>query len=185
MAVEFRDEATGAHIERIGRFSTLLAEQIGMDSDFCEKIGHAAPLHDVGKVAIPDRILLKPGKLTVAEFNVMKTHAEIGHRLLADSDTDLLRLAATIALAHHERWDGGGYPHAIAGEEIALEGRIAAVADVFDALTSDRIYRPAFPVGLAVDMMTAERGRQFQPELLDAMRSAFDHIDAVRRQYSD
>jgi putative two-component system response regulator len=151
----------------------------------CERLRIASELHDVGKVAIPDRILLKPGKLTVAEFEVMKTHAEIGHRLLADSDTELLRLAATVALTHHERWDGGGYPHGIAGEEIPLEGRIAAVADVFDALTSDRIYRPAFPVGLAVDMMASERARQFEPRMLDAMRSAFDHIDAVRRQHAD
>jgi putative two-component system response regulator len=182
---EFRDEQTGQHMLRMGRYCELLALQLGLPEQHCELLRIASELHDVGKVAIPDRILLKPGKLTVAEFNVMKTHAEIGHRLLADSDTELLRLAATIAVAHHERWDGGGYPHGLGGEEIALEGRIAAVADVFDALTSDRIYRPAFPVGLAVDMMTAERGRQFQPEVLDAMRSTFDHIDAVRRQYSD
>jgi len=182
---EFRDEETGHHMLRMGRYCELLALQLGLPEQVCERVRIASELHDVGKVAIPDRILLKPGKLTVAEFDVMKTHAEIGHRLLADSDTELLRLAATIALTHHERWDGGGYPHGIAGEEIPVEGRIAAVADVFDALTSDRVYRPAFPRGLAVDMMEAERGRHFQPEVLDAMRSTFDHIDAVRRQHAD
>ena len=182
---EFRDEETGQHMLRMGRYCELLALQLGLSEEHCERMRIASELHDVGKVAIPDRILLKPGKLTVAEFDVMKTHAEMGHRLLADSDTELLRLAATIALTHHERWDGGGYPHGIAAEEIPLEGRIAAVADVFDALTSDRIYRPAFPVGLAVDMMEAERGRQFEPEVLDAMRATFDHIDAVRRTHAD
>jgi HD domain len=168
MAVEFRDEDTGAHIERIGRFSTLLAEQVGMEEEFCLRMVHAAPLHDVGKVAIPDAILLKPGKLTVEERAIVETHAEEGHRLLKGSSSAILALAATIALSHHEKWDGSGYPRGVKGEAIPIEGRIVAIADVFDALTSDRVYRKAFAVEEAVEMMRGERGKHFDPVLLDA-----------------
>src|ERR1700677_3762314 len=168
MAVEFRDEDTGAHIERIGRFSVLLAEHIGMDSDFCERLRHAAPLHDVGKVAIPDAILLKPGPLTPEERAIVETHAEEGHRLVRGSSSSILDMAATIALSHQEKWDGSGYPRGLVGEEIPIEGRIVAVADVFDALTSDRVYRKAFPVEEAVRMMREERGHHFDPVVLDA-----------------
>ena len=168
MAVEFRDEDTGAHIERIGRFSTLLAEHIGMDADFCERLGHAAPLHDVGKVAIPDAILLKPGPLTAEERAIVETHAEEGHRLVRGSSSSILDMAATIALSHQEKWDGSGYPRGLKGEAIPIEGRIVAVADVFDALTSDRVYRKAFSVEEAVQMMREQRGRHFDPVLLDA-----------------
>ena len=168
MAVEFRDEDTGAHIERIGRFSTLLAEHVGMDPDFCATLTHAAPLHDVGKVAIPDAILLKPDVLTKEERAIVETHAEEGHRLLRGSSSSILDLAATIALSHHEKWDGTGYPRGAKGEAIPIEGRIVAVADVFDALTSDRVYRRAFTVEEAVEMMLEQRGRHFDPVLLDA-----------------
>jgi methanogenic corrinoid protein MtbC1 len=168
MAVEFRDEDTGAHIERIGRFSTLLAEQLGMDPEFCTKLSHAAPLHDVGKVAIPDAILLKPGPLTPAERAIVETHAEEGHRLVRGSSSSILDMAATIALSHQEKWDGSGYPRGLVGEEIPIEGRIVAVADVFDALTSDRVYRKAFSVEAAVRMMREERGHHFDPTVLDA-----------------
>ena len=168
MAVEFRDEDTGAHIERIGRFSTLLAEQVGMEPDFCVTLSHAAPLHDVGKVAIPDAILLKPDKLTAEERAIVETHAEEGHRLLRGSSSSILDLAATIALSHHEKWDGSGYPRGVVGETIPIEGRIVAVADVFDALTSDRVYRKAFSVDEAVEIMLEQRGRHFDPVLLDA-----------------
>ena len=168
MAVEFRDEDTGAHIERIGRFSTLLAEAIGMEEELCERMVHAAPLHDVGKVAIPDAILLKPAALTAQERAIVETHAEEGHRLLKGSSSAILDLAATIALSHHEKWDGSGYPRGVAGEAIPIEGRIVAIADVFDALTCDRVYRKAFTVEKAVEMMRFERGRHFDPVLLDA-----------------
>jgi hypothetical protein len=185
MAVEFRDEDTGAHIERIGRFSTLLAEHVGMDTDFCATLTHAAPLHDVGKVAIPDAILLKPGKLTAEERAIVETHAEEGHRLLRGSSSSILDLAATIALSHHEKWDGSGYPRGVTGEAIPIEGRIVAVADVFDALTSDRVYRKAFTVEEAVDMMLEQRGQHFDPVLLDAFmevlgRSGPDAREQVR-----
>ncbi len=168
MAVEFRDEDTGAHIERIGRFSVLLAEHIGMDADFCERLRHAAPLHDVGKVAIPDAILLKPGPLTPEERAIVETHAEEGHRLVRGSSSSILDMAATIALSHQEKWDGSGYPRGLKGEAIPIEGRIVAVADVFDALTSDRVYRKAFTIEEGVQMMREQRGRHFDPVLLDA-----------------
>jgi HD-GYP domain-containing protein (c-di-GMP phosphodiesterase class II) len=186
MAVEFRDEDTGAHIERIGRFSKLLAEHIGMEPDFCERLFHAAPLHDVGKVAIPDAILLKPGPLTPEERAIVETHAEEGHRLVRGSSSSILDMAATIALSHQEKWDGTGYPRGLIGEAIPIEGRIVAVVDVFDALTSDRVYRKAFPVDEAIQMMREQRGRHFDPVLLDAFmevlgRSGPDAREQVRR----
>ena len=167
MAVEFRDEDTGAHIERIGRFSTLLAEQAGLDGELCERLGYAAPLHDVGKVAIPDAILLKPGPLTAEERAIVETHAEEGHRLLRGSSSSILDMAATIALSHHEKWDGSGYPRGLAGEAIPIEGRVVAIADVFDALTTDRVYRSAYTVDQAVELLREQRGRHFDPVLLD------------------
>jgi len=187
MAVEFRDEDTGAHIERIGRLSTLLAEQIGMEPDFCERLSHAAPLHDVGKVAIPDAILLKPGPLTPEERAIVETHAEEGHRLLRGSSSSILELATTIALSHQEKWDGTGYPRGLVGEAIPIEGRIVAIADVFDALTSDRVYRKAFPVEEAVQMMREQRGRHFDPVLLDAFMEVLGNSgpDAREQERAD
>jgi methanogenic corrinoid protein MtbC1 len=182
MAVEFRDADTGAHIERIGRFSMLLAEQIGMDPDFCAKLRYAAPLHDVGKVAIPDAILLKPGPLTPQERAIVETHAEEGHRLVRGSSSSILDLAATIALSHQEKWDGSGYPRGLVGEEIPIEGRIVAVVDVFDALTSDRVYRKAFPVEEALRMMRRERGRHFDPVLFDAFMEVLDRYGPDTRK---
>jgi len=187
MAVEFRDEDTGAHIERIGRFSVLLAEQIGMEPDFCERLRHAAPLHDVGKVAIPDAILLKPGPLTPEERAIVETHAEEGHRLVRGSSSSILDMAATIALSHQEKWDGTGYPRGLTGEAIPIEGRIVAVADVFDALTSDRVYRKAFSVEDAVQMMREQRARHFDPVLLDAFMEVLGRSgpDARERRRAD
>ena len=182
---EFRDEQTGRHLLRMSRYCELLGVAMGLDGDWCAQLRLASELHDVGKVAIPDRILLKPGRLTPSEREVMETHPEIGHRLLSDSDSELLQTAATTALTHHERWDGTGYPHALEAQDIPVEGRIAAVADVFDALTSDRVYRPAFPVGLAVAMIEAQRARQFEPAVLDCMHASFERFDSVRRAFSD
>jgi hypothetical protein len=187
MAVEFRDEDTGAHIERIGRFSTLLSEAVGMSPEFCRRIGHAAPLHDVGKVAIPDAILLKPGSLTPEERAIVETHAEEGHRLLRGSSSSILDMGATIALSHHERWDGGGYPRGLAAENIPIEGRIVAIADVFDALTSHRVYREAFSVEKAVEMMLEQADRHFDPVLLYKFMEVLDSsgADARTRERSD
>jgi HD-GYP domain-containing protein (c-di-GMP phosphodiesterase class II) len=187
MAVEFRDEDTGAHIERIGRFSTLLAEQLGLEAELCERLGYAAPLHDVGKVAIPDAILLKPGSLTAEERAIVETHAEEGYRLLRGSSSSILDMAATIALSHHEKWDGSGYPRGLAGEDIPIEGRIVAVTDVFDALTSDRVYRRAYTVEQAVELMREQRGQHFDPRLLDAFLEVLSSSgpDARARLRSD
>jgi hypothetical protein len=181
MAVEFRDEDTGAHIERIGRFSARLAEQIGMSPDFCRRISHAAPLHDVGKVAIPDAILLKPGSLTPEERVIVETHAEEGYRLLRGSSSSILDMGATIALCHHERWDGGGYPRGLSDEQIPIEGRIVAIADVFDALTSNRVYRKAFTVERATEMMLEESNKHFDPKLLSAFMEVLASTDTGGR----
>jgi len=160
----------------------LLAEHIGMDSEFCERLRHAAPLHDVGKVAIPDAILLKPGPLTPEERAIVETHAEEGHRLVRGSSSSILDMAATIALSHQEKWDGTGYPRGLKGEAIPIEGRIVAVADVFDALTSDRVYRTAFSVEEGVQMMREQRGRHFDPVLLDAFMEVLGRSGPDARQ---
>jgi putative two-component system response regulator len=156
-AVEYRDGETGDHSARVGQLAWLIAKGLGLPDERCELIRIAAPLHDIGKIAIPDSILRKAGPLTDLERQLMQTHAEVGHELLAGSREQLLELAATIAWTHHERIDGTGYPRRLAGDDIPIEGRIAAVADVFDALTSDRPYRPAFSVAEALELMREER----------------------------
>lgn len=183
--MEFRDDDTGHHLHRMSSYCELLARQIGLSQERCEFVRLASQLHDVGKVAVPDSILLKPGKLTPAEFEVIKEHAETGYKMLAGSTSDVVLLGATIARTHHERWDGSGYPCGLAGADIPLEGRIAAVADVFDALTSDRVYRSALSVKAAVEMLRDERGRHFDPELLDAFLLALPETEAIRQAYAD
>jgi putative two-component system response regulator len=183
--VEFRDEETGHHLHRMSSYCELLARQVGFSEQRCELVRLASQLHDVGKVAIPDSILLKRGKLSSEEFEVIKGHAETGFQMLAGATAEVVQLGALIARTHHERWDGSGYPRGLAGEAIPPEGRIAAVADVFDALTSDRVYRPAFPVKSAVEMMREERGRHFNPELFDAFMAALPKVEAIRHAYAD
>ncbi len=181
-AAEFRDGDTGQHIESMSHYCYLLAQRLGLGRT-CELLYLASPLHDVGKVGIPDRILLKPGPLDAEEREVMQGHAEIGHRMLKGSGTELLELAARVAWTHHEHFDGGGYPCGLAGEQIPIEGRITAVGDVFDALTSDRIYRPAFTVDSAVDEMRSLRGTQFDPEILDVFLDSLDEVLEVKALY--
>jgi PAS domain S-box-containing protein len=168
-AVETRDPETGGHIERIGEISGMLAERLGMDSEKVELIRTSSPMHDVGKIGIPDEILLKPGKLTAGERAEMQRHAEYGHQMLAGSGSELLDMAASIALTHHERVDGDGYPRGLRGDQIPIEGRIVAVADVFDALTSDRVYRSAMSTEKAIEIMREGRGTQFDPRVLDLL----------------
>jgi PAS domain S-box-containing protein len=180
MAVEWRDDDTGRHIDRVSRFSSVLAQRAGLGADLWEPIRFASPLHDAGKVAIPDAVLLKPGKLTAPEREVMETHAELGYELLSGSASPILELAATIARTHHERYDGNGYPRGLVGEAIPIEGRIVAIVDVFDALTSDRVYRPAFPVERALQMMTDVRGAHFDPELFDAFLACASELKDER-----
>jgi cyclic di-GMP phosphodiesterase len=166
MAGEFRDEETGRHVLQMSRYCELLARAVGVDDGFAGSIREAGSLHDLGKIAIPDYILLKPGPLSAEERSVMQTHAVIGHRMLSGSESPLLELAAEIALSHHEKLDGTGYPNGLAGDSIPLSGRIAAIADVFDALTTDRVYRPAFSLAQATEMMKKDSGHQFDPDLL-------------------
>jgi putative two-component system response regulator len=167
-AAEFRDDDTGQHTQRVGHTSSLLAQALGLPAEQVELIRQAAPLHDVGKIAISDLILLKPGKLTDEEFATMKTHAALGATLLSDGHSDVVQLAERIAGSHHERWDGNGYPQRLAGEQIPLEGRILAIADVFDALTHERPYKKAWPVAEAVAEITRQSGRQFDPQVIAA-----------------
>jgi len=178
-AAEFRSTETGVHVDRMSRYCALVGEKLGLDEEQCERLRVASLLHDVGKLAIPDSILLKPGALTAAEREVMERHAEIGHDLLAGSSSEVLETAAVIAWAHHERYDGLGYPRGLAGAEIPLEARVAAVADVFDALTSDRVYRPAFPVAQALEIMREGRGTQFDPLVLDAFLELVDATETA------
>jgi putative two-component system response regulator len=166
LAAEFRDDETGQHTQRVGHTSAILAQALGFAPDQVELIRRAAPLHDVGKIAIPDAILRKPGKLTPEEFEIIKTHTTIGAQILSGSRSRLLQVAEEIALTHHERWDGTGYA-GLAGEKIPLAGRIVALADVFDALTHDRVYRKAWPFEQAIGEIELQRGRQFEPRLVD------------------
>jgi putative two-component system response regulator len=166
-AAEFRDDNTGQHTERVGQMAALLARQVGLPDPQVSLIRRAAPLHDVGKIGIPDSILLKLGKLTPDEFELVKTHTTIGARILSGSRFTILRLAEEIAFNHHERWDGDGYA-GVVGSAIPLAGRIVAVADVFDALTQKRPYKAAWPVNDAIAEMDRQRGKQFDPALVDA-----------------
>jgi putative two-component system response regulator len=184
-AAEFRNQETGEHIVRMSLYCALLARLAGLDADRAELIRIASPMHDVGKIGIPDRILLKPGRLDEDERKVMEAHTEMGHRILAGSGVELLDLAARMALTHHERIDGSGYPGRLAGDAIPIEGRICAVADVFDALTSDRVYRKAFQPDEARQIMLEGRGTQFDANLLDLFFAAFDDVLAIRRAASN
>jgi putative two-component system response regulator len=182
---ELRDLETGRHLERMSSYCALIADRFGFDRERVELMRIASPMHDVGKIGIPDNILLKPSTLTPEEREVMQQHTVIGYQILSGSDATLLALAAVLAWTHHERFDGGGYPRGLMGLEIPLEGRIAAVADVFDALTSDRIYRPAFNVDEAVAMMREERGTHFDPEVLDYFLDAMDKVEEIRIGYKN
>lgn len=168
VAGEARDDDTGRHTQRVGCLSGRLARAAGLPEEEVALIRKAAPLHDVGKVAVPDSVLLKPGKLTPEEFQVMKQHAVTGARILADGHWPLMHVAERIARSHHERWDGAGYPDGLAGEAIPVEARIVALVDVFDALTHDRPYRPAWPIEKVLDHLRAGRGSHFDPGLVDA-----------------
>ncbi|MBL9106512.1 MAG: two-component system response regulator [Myxococcales bacterium] len=184
-AAEFRDDETGQHLQRMSRYCQLIGRRIGLDESTCELLRIASPMHDVGKLGIPDRILLKPGRLTPEEFAVMKGHAEIGYRILVGSDASPLKMAATIAYTHHEKWDGNGYPRGLRGEEIPLHGRIAAVADVFDALTSARPYKPAWKLEDALELMRTNRGAHFDPNLVDAFFDALPEVLEIRARFVD
>jgi two-component system, response regulator RpfG len=175
-ACAYKDCITGEHLQRIGRISYILAFELGLDESNAEILKTASPLHDIGKLAIPDKILLKKGKLTADEFNEMKTHTTIGHDILHDSPSPFLQIGALIALNHHEKYDGTGYPNGIAGDEIPIEARIVTVADVFDSLTNDRPYKTAWPLNETLDYIKNEKGKHLDPDCVDALLSKIDEI---------
>ncbi|MGZ4359560.1 MAG: HD domain-containing phosphohydrolase [Gaiellaceae bacterium] len=182
-AAELRDLDTGEHLQRMSAYAATIARGMGLPEERVELLRVASTMHDVGKIGIPDYVLLKPGKLTLEERILMQEHPEIGHSILADSEAELLRMGALLALTHHERCDGSGYPKHLFGDEIPLEGRIVAVADVFDALTSDRIYRAAFTVEEALEIMKPERGNQFDPQVFDVFIESLDEIVATYERF--
>ena len=206
-AAEYRDNETGEHIIRVGKYCRVIAEELGFPEKYCREIELGAQLHDVGKIGIPDSILLNPGRLTSEEFDVMKAHCGVGLEIMeplsqqdgervrshASSggfimetvDSPMLQLAASIARTHHEKWDGTGYPGKLAGEAIPIEGRICCVADVFDALCSERPYKPKFPLKKCLEIMLSERGTRFDPKVLDAFFARFAEIEEIRQTYND
>jgi len=184
-AAEFRDPETGGHIQRMAHYSELIARGLGLAPDLCDLILRASPMHDVGKLGIPDGILLKPGRLDDHEFQVMKRHPEIGHAILDGSASQLIAMGAEIAMTHHEKWDGTGYPKGLAGEDIPLTGRVVAVADVFDALTSERPYKMAWTVERARDFLVEGRGTHFDPACVDAFLAAWGEVMTIKARFAD
>ena len=184
-AAERKDEGTGAHIQRMSRFSAAIARQIGLDDSAVEAILYAAPMHDLGKIGIPDQILLKPGRLDPDEWEIMKQHSILGVQILEGSDAESIKLAEVIALTHHEKWDGSGYPRGLKSLEIPLAGRITAIADVFDALTSKRPYKEPFPLGKAFIIIREGQGSHFDPRVVDAFFTVEDEILSIKGKYKD
>lgn len=184
-AAEYRDPETDSHIMRMAHYSKHIARVLALPVELQDLLLEAAPMHDIGKVGTPDLILLKPGKLTDAEFSIMKQHAQIGYEVLNASSSHLLKVAAEIALSHHEKYDGSGYPRALAGEAIPLFGRIVAVADVFDALTSERPYKKAWNVEQASQLIRDGSGKHFDPLCVTAFLTDFDEILAIKSRFAD
>jgi putative two-component system response regulator len=186
---EFRDTDTGSHIARIGLYASKIAEHIGMDGNFIENITFASPMHDLGKIGIPDNILLKPGSLTKEEFEIMKAHTTIGEKMLSGSSYPVLHMAASIALNHHERWDGSGYPRGLRGEDIPVEGRIVMLVDQYDALRSKRPYKELLDHDTVVKIMVEGDGRtrteHFDPQVLDAFITLADTFDGIYSRNKD
>lgn len=196
LASEYRDPETGNHIKRMSYYCEAIAFAYGLDEVLCELILHATPMHDVGKIGIPDSILLKPGKLTKEEFDTMKTHTTIGKNILSGNDStgkkilpeanwELIKMAQIIAYTHHERWDGFGYPQGLKGEDIPLIGRITALADVFDALTSERPYKKAWPVEDAMEEINKQTGKQFDSKLCEIFNRILPEILEIKSEFSD
>ena len=185
-ASEFRDLETGGHIKRMSHYSKLLASLYGLDEDECELVLYAAPLHDIGKVGIPDKILLKPGRFEGNEFEIMKQHAALGAKMLEGADKfPVLKAGHVIALEHHEKWDGSGYPNAKKGEEIHLYARIITVADVFDALSSKRVYKEAMDLEKVLSIMKNDSGTHFDPHLVDLLLNNLDQFLEIKEKYKD
>ena len=184
-AAEFKDVDTGAHLLRMSNYAAAVASKLGLSEETVEAILYAASMHDIGKIGIPDRILLKPGKLDAVEREIIKQHVTNGVRILEGTKEGFIGMAGTIVLTHHERWDGNGYPNGLKGSEIPIAGRIAAIADVFDALTSKRPYKEAFPLKKSLCLIKEGGGSHFDPEVVDAFFSATDEILSIRDRYKD
>lgn len=185
LAAEFRDNETGLHILRMSLFAEVLAQDLDLGAERASLIMNAAPMHDIGKIGIPDHILLKPGRLSAEEWQVMRTHTSIGAKMLSGHDSELLRMASEIALTHHERWDGDGYPRGLAGESIPVEGRIVAVADVFDALLSKRPYKPAWPEAQAIEEIQRLAGSHLDPDVVDSFMRALPELLEIKARYAE
>ncbi len=184
-AVEYRDNETGLHIVRMSKVAVVIGKAAGMDDKQCDLLLNAAPMHDIGKIGIPDEILLKKGKLEAEEWAVMQTHAQIGADILSGDGSDLMTMAYDIALTHHEKWNGRGYPHGLAGENIPLVGRVTALADVFDALTSLRPYKKAWSVEQAVAFIKEKSGQYFDPNLVELFLQNLPEIVAIKEKYAE
>jgi len=184
-AAEFKDNETGLHVIRMSHYSRLIAEAYGGNEEWSDLVFCASPMHDIGKIGIPDRVLLKPGKLDKDEWEIMMTHSAIGGEIIGTDDSPLLKLSATIAMTHHEKWDGSGYPNGAIGEDIALEGRIVAIADVFDALTSERPYKKAWSIEDAVKFIDDNSGSHFDPKLVLLFHEVLPQILDIKEQYAE
>jgi response regulator RpfG family c-di-GMP phosphodiesterase len=184
-AAEYRDNETGMHVVRMSHFSEALAKKANLSKEQCDLILQASPMHDVGKIGIPDNVLLKPGKLVGEEWTKMQSHVEVGAAILSGSDSPLMQLAEEIAATHHEKYDGTGYPNGLKGEEISIEGRIVPICDVFDALTSVRPYKKAWTVEDAINLIKKEKGKHFDPDLVDKFVSILPEILEIRERYSE
>lgn len=184
-AAEYKDNETGLHVLRMSHFARLIALQLGSDPAWCEDLLHAAPMHDIGKIGIPDHILLKPGKLTAEEYAVMQRHPLIGAEIIGECDSRLLQLAREVALYHHEKWDGSGYPYGLVGDAIPLSARIVAIADVFDALSSPRPYKAAWPLPDVLAFLEQQRGRHFEPAIVDALLAQLEPIQAIQQLWAE
>jgi len=185
MAGEFRDNETGAHVVRMSRVSEAIARGAGLDEKTCELILYSSTMHDVGKIGIPDRVLLKPGKLDAEEWEIMKTHANIGAKIIGEYPADIFWMAGSIAASHHEKWDGSGYPKGLKGDAIPIAARIAAISDVFDALLSSRPYKDPWPLDKALALMKENSGTHFDPVLLDVFFDCLDEIIEIRDELPD
>ncbi|MCH8207818.1 MAG: response regulator [Nitrospinae bacterium] len=184
-AAEYKDNETGLHVVRMSHYSALLGEALGMSGEERELLLLASPMHDIGKIGIPDSILLKPGKLNSTEWETMKTHVTIGMEILSEGKSEVIKKAATIAATHHEKWDGSGYPKGLKGEEIPLEGRIVALADVFDALTTERPYKKAWSVDEALALIKSESGKHFDPNIVSQLINILPKILVIKMKFAE
>ncbi|MGB3368405.1 MAG: HD domain-containing phosphohydrolase, partial [Acidaminobacteraceae bacterium] len=184
IAAEYKDNDTGMHIARMSRYCYIIAKNYGISEKNARILLSASPMHDIGKIGIPDNILEKPGKLNLAEWEIMKTHSQIGKDILGNNANELLKAASVVALEHHEKWDGSGYPSGLLAEKIHIYARIVAISDVFDALTSKRPYKSAWPIAKAVELIQNESGKHFDPKVVDAFYLSLDDILKIRARYT-